>query len=90
MIRIENQTKYGLIKEANLTIILLKKWLKDNDFEMYSIHNKEKSVVAEILIRRLKTKIYKHTTSVSKNIYLEKLDNIVNKYNNTYHRTIQM
>ena len=57
---------------------------------MYSIHNKEKSVVAEILIRRLKTKIYKHTTSVSKNIYLEKLDNMVNKYNNTYHRTIQM
>ena len=57
---------------------------------MYSIHNEGKSVVAERFIRTLKTKIYKYMTSVSKNVYIDKLDDIVNEYNNTYHRTIKM
>ena len=67
-----------------------KKWLKDNDIEMYSIHNEGKSVVAERFIRTLKTKIYKYMTSVSKNVYINKLDDIVDEYNNTYHRAIKM
>ena len=56
---------------------------------MYSAHNEAKSVVAEIFIRILKNKIYKYMTSISKNVYIDKLD-IVNEYNNTYHRTIKM
>ena len=67
-----------------------KKWLKDNDIEMYSIHNEGKSVVAERFIRTLKTKIYKYMTSISKNVYIDKLNDIVNEYNNTYHRIIKM
>ena len=67
-----------------------KKWLKDNDIEMYSRHNEGKSVVAERFIRTLKTKIYKHMTSVSKNVYIGKLYDIVGEYNNTYHRKIKM
>ena len=51
---------------------------------------KEKSVIAERFIRTLKTKIYKHMTSVSKNVYIDKLDDIADEYNNTYHRTIKM
>ena len=65
-----------------------KKWLKD-DIKMYSIHNEGKSV-AKRFIRTLKTKIYKYMTSISKNVYIDKLDDIVNEYNNTYHRTIKM
>ena len=57
---------------------------------MHSIHNEGKSVVAERFIRTLKTKIYKYMTSISKNVYIDKLDDIVNEYNNTYHRTIKM
>ena len=57
---------------------------------MYSIHNEGKSVVVERFIRTLKTKIYKYMTSVSKNVYIDKLDDIVDEYNNTYHRTIKM
>ena len=57
---------------------------------MYSIHNEGKSVVAERFIRTLKTKIYKYMTSISKNVYINKLDNTVNEYNNTYHSTIKM
>ena len=67
-----------------------KKWLKDNDIEMYSIHNEGISVVAERFIRTLKTKIYKYMTLISKNVYIDKLDGIVNEYNNTYRRTIKM
>ena len=57
---------------------------------MYLIHNEEQSVVAERFIKTLKTKIYKYMTSASKNVYIDKLDDIVGQYNNTYHRTIKM
>ena len=57
---------------------------------MYSIHSEGKSVIAERFIRTLETKIYKYMISVSKNVYIDKLDDIVDEYNNTYHRTINM
>ena len=57
---------------------------------MYSTHNEGKSVVAERFITTLKNKTYKYITSISKNVYIDKLDDIVNKYNNIYHRTIKM
>ena len=57
---------------------------------MYSLHNKGKSVAAERFIRTLKTKIYKYMTSVSENMYINKLDDIMGEYNNTYHRSIKM
>ena len=53
------------------------------------IHYKGKSAVAEIFIRNLKTRLYKYMTSILKNVYIDKLDDLVNKYNNTYHRTIK-
>ena len=57
---------------------------------MYSTHNEGNSVVAERFIRTLKNKIYKHMTTVSKNIYFYVLNDIVDEYNNTYHKTIKM
>ena len=66
----------------------MRSWLQANDIVMYSTHNEGKSVVAERFIRTLKNKIYKYMTSISKNMYI--LDDIVNEYNNTYHRTIKM
>ena len=57
---------------------------------MYTTHIEGKSVVPERFIRTLKSKIYKHMTSISKNVYIDKLDDTVNKYNNTYHTTIKM
>ena len=57
---------------------------------MYSTYNEGKSVIAERFIRTLKNKIYKYMTSISKNVYIGKLDNIVNEYNNIYHRTIKI
>ena len=57
--------------------------------EVYSIHNEGISVVAERFIRTLKTKFYKYMTSISKRVYIDKLVEIVNEYNNTYHRTIR-
>ena len=57
---------------------------------MHPIHNEGISVVAGRFIRTLKTKICKYMTSVSKNVYIDKLDDIVNEYNNTCHRAIKM
>ena len=57
---------------------------------MYSTRNEGKSVIAERFIRTLKNKIYKYMTAVSKTVYIDKLDDIMNEYNNTYHRTIKM
>ena len=56
---------------------------------MYSTNNEGKSVIAEKFIRTIKNKIYKYMTSVSKNVYIDKLDDIVRKYNNTYHTSMK-
>ena len=67
-----------------------KKWLKDKNIEMYSTHNEGKSVVAEIFFRTIKNKIYKYMTSISKNFYIDKFDDIVDECNNTHHRKNKM
>ena len=74
--------------------MLFKKILKESNQKPNKIWvdkgSEGKSVVAERFIRTLKTKIYKYMTSISKNVYIDKLDNIINECNNTYHRTIKM
>ena len=57
---------------------------------MYSTNNERKSLVSERLIRTLKNKIYKYMTSISKNVYIDKLFDIVNNYKNTYSSTIKI
>ena len=57
---------------------------------MYSTHNEGKSVIAARFIRTINNKIYKYMTSISKNVYIDKLDDIVKKYNNTYHTSFKM
>ena len=69
----------------------MKALLVKNDTEMHSTHNEGKSVVAEKFIRTLKNKIYEYMTSkISKNVHHDKIDDIVNKYNNRCHSTIKM
>ena len=63
-----------------------KDFLKINNIEMYSTYNEGKSVVAERFIRTLKNNIFKHMTAISKNVYFDVLNDIVDKYNNTVHR----
>ena len=74
-------------EDSEFYIISMKSWLQDNDTEMYSTHNEGKSLVTKRILRTLKNKIYKYMTSISKNVYIDKLANVVNKYNNTYHIT---
>ena len=66
-----------------------KYFLKINNIEMYSAYNEGKSVVAERFMKTLKNKIFKHMTTISKNVYIDSLNNIVNRYNNTVHKTIK-
>ena len=64
--------------------------LQDNSTQMYSTNNKGESVVAERFIRTLTNEIYKYMTTISKNVYIDKLDDLVNKCNTAYHSTIKM
>ena len=66
-----------------------KDFLKIHNTEMYSTYNEGKSVVAERFIRTLKNKIFKHMTTISKNVYIDSLNGIVNRYNNTVYKTIK-
>ena len=68
----------------------IKPWLEKNIREMYSTHNEGRSDIAERFIRTLKNKIFKYMTSVWKSVYIDKLDDTVNKYNNAYHSTIKI
>ena len=67
-----------------------KSFLKNNDIEMYSTFNEGKSVVAKRFIKTSKNKIYKHMTSIGKNVYFYNLDDIVKDYNNSNHSSIKM
>ena len=90
MIQKESQIKKWVEKGSEFYNRSMKLWLDDNQVEMYLMHNEEKSVVAEGLIRTLKSTVYKYKISRSKNVHINKLDDIVNEYNNTYHKTIKM
>ena len=67
-----------------------KVFLKQNEIEMYSTFNEGKSLAAERFIKTFKNKIYKHMTTIGKNAYIDDLDDIVKKYNNTVHSSINM
>ena len=68
----------------------IKSWFQDNDTETYSTNNEGKPVIAEEFIETLKNKICKYMASISKNVFIDKLDDIVNKYNKTHHRKIKI
>ena len=59
----------------------MKSFWRNNDIEMYSRHYDRKSVIAGRFIKTLKNKIQKYMTSLSKNVHIDTLDDIVNKYN---------
>ena len=82
-----NKIWLDLVKEYNNRSIKL--WLQNNNVEMYSIHNDGKSIVAKRFIRTLTNKIYKHLTAVSRQMYINKLDNVASKYNNKYYKAIK-
>ena len=68
----------------------MKSWLQKEAMKMYSTHNEGKSVIGKRFIKTLKFKIYKYMTSMSRNVDIHKLDDIVNKYNDKCHRAIKM
>ena len=68
----------------------MKSFLQNDNIEIYSMHNERKFAVAERFIRTITNRIYKYMTSISKNVYIDKLDEIVHKYNHRYHRRIKI
>ena len=82
--------KIRVDKNSELYNKSMKSFLQNDDIEMYSTDNEVKSITAERFIRTSKNKIHKHMASVSENAYIDKLDDIISEYNNTYHSTINM
>ena len=82
--------KIWVDKGSEFYIRPMKSWLEKSAREMHLTNNKRKSAIAERFIRTIKNKIYKYMTSISKNVYIDKLHDIVNKYNNIYHSTIKI
>ena len=68
----------------------MKSWLQGNPPKMYLALNEGKFVVAERFIRTVKKKNWKYINSISKNVYIDKLDDTINKYSNIYHITIKI
>ena len=85
-----NPNKIWVDKDSEFWNSTMKSWLQDDDIEVHSTHNVGKSVVAERFIRTVENKIYKYMTSILKNEYINRLDDIVNEYSNTYYTTIKM
>ena len=84
MNEVVNQTKYGQTKAVNFTKRSIKFWLEDNDMDMYSAITEGKSVFNGRFIKTLQNKIYKYVTSISKYMYIDKLDHMTKQYINTY------
>ena len=68
----------------------MKSWLQGNPAKMYLALNEGKFLVAERFIRTVKKKNWKYINSISKNVYIDKLDDTINKYSNIYHITIKI
>ena len=88
-----NQTNYGQMKVANITIDQLKHGYKIMVQKFIQDNSDGKSIVTERYIRTLQTEIYKYMIAVAKNVYVDnlvQLDGIVDKYNNTYQNAVKM
>ena len=85
-----NWKRYEWEKGSEFYNRSMKSWLEKNCIAKNSTRNEGKSVIAKRFIKTLKNKIYKYTTSVSKNVCTNNLYDIINKYNDTYQNTIKM
>ena len=68
----------------------MKKYLKDNDIVSYGTEKVLKSITCERVIRITKSKTYENFIVRRNAKYIDILDKIVDKYNNTKHSTIKM
>jgi len=87
-INLENN---GLIKVQHLLIRHLKKFLNDHNIELYHVHNEGKTCVIERINRTLGEMIKHHSTATNCKNYINKLQYLINEYNNkNIHSTIKM
>ena len=63
-------------------------YLKKKGIQFYTANNEPKASVVERVNRTLKSKLYRYFTAVNSLCYINILQDLVDSYNNTYHRTI--
>ena len=67
----------------------MKKVLLNNNVLLYSTENEEKSSIAERWNRTMKRMMWKYFSANNTHSYIDILPKLVDKYNNTYHRSIK-
>lgn len=70
--------------------ILVKKVLAENNVKLIYTNSERKASVVERLNRTFKGLMYKYFTKTNNHRYIDVLQDLVEKYNNTYHRMIKM
>ena len=79
------------MKILNLLIFKHRNFFKDNNIKWYHTHNRDiKCSICERYNRTILNKIYKNFTLNNNTIWINDLDKLVEKYNNSYHRSIKM
>ena len=63
-------------------------YLKNKNIHFYTANNEPKASVVERVNRTLKSKLYRYFTAVNSLCYIDVLQDLVDSYNNTYHRSI--
>ena len=67
-----------------------KEFLKKEKIKMYHTENEEKSSVVERWNRTIKNRMWKMFTGNNNTVYWDKIDKLVDDYNNTKHSSVQM
>ena len=62
----------------------LEKFLEEKNIEICHTETVDKLVFDETFIETKRNRIYRYMISASKNLYIEKLEDMVKQYNNTY------
>ena len=87
---VRKRNKSWVDKGSDFYNTSMKSWSQNNNTEIYSTLDEMKETVVKRIIRTLKNKIYKYMILISKNVYNDKLDDLVDKYNNTCQKIIKM
>jgi hypothetical protein len=69
---------------------IFQKYLKENQIRFYTTRSEQKACIVERVIRTIKERLYRYFTEIGSHRYVNVIQNLVDSYNRSYHRTIKM
>jgi len=89
-LKLVNPINFGLIKDQNSLIVILRSFSEQNNIELYLVFNEGKANAIERFNETLGEMIQKHITTNQTTKYIDVLQKILHEYNNRYHTSIKM